>query len=70
MEKEKCFADRKDGKCHALTEKECGGCRFYFPRKFLKDNPFYEYSYVNEAKMRYIKKLKLIREETVMKEED
>ena len=65
--KEKCFADRKDGKCHALTEKKCDRCRFYFPRNLLRDNPFYEYSYVNIPKMKYLKKAKLIREEMIMK---
>lgn len=68
--KEKCFAERKDGKCHALTEKACDGCKFYFPRKLIKDNPFYEYSYVNIPKMVYIKKLKLIRQDTIMKIDD
>jgi hypothetical protein len=68
--KEKCFANRKDGQCHALSKKECDGCKFYYPRKLIKDNPFYEYSYVNEAKMKYIKKLKLIRDENVMKIND
>lgn len=68
--KEKCFADRKDGACHALTKKECEGCGFYFPRQLIKDNPFYEYSYENKPKMTYIKKLKLIREENVMRKED
>lgn len=43
--KERCFADRKDGTCHALYEKKCEGCKFYFPRKLIKYNPIYAYSY-------------------------
>ncbi len=68
--KEKCFADRKDGECHALVHKECEGCSFYLPRKLLKNNPFYEYSYQNIGKMNYIKKKYNIRDEQIMKEND
>jgi hypothetical protein len=68
--KEKCFADRKDGECHALIKKECNGCRFYFPRKLLKDNPIYEYSYDNEYKFRYDVKKRKIYKEIIMKEDD
>lgn len=46
--KNKCFADRKDGTCHALRKKKCKGCKFYFPRKNMYHNPFYAYSYENE----------------------
>ena len=68
--KEKCFADRKDGTCHALTEKECEGCRFYCPRKLIKDNPFYEYSYTHTYMMERLKKQKQIAEKLVMKADD
>ena len=68
--KEKCFADKKDGNCHALDKKECEGCKFYFPKKLVKDNPFYEYSYQNIGKMNYIKKKYNIRDEQIMKEND
>lgn len=65
--KEKCFADRKDGTCHALINKKCKGCKFYKPRDDIKDNPFYEYSYENIGKMKGIIKDKLIRKDQIMK---
>ena len=64
--KEKCFADRKDGTCHALIKKECEGCRFYFPKKLLKNNPFYEYSYENEYNFVFDTKSKKIPKELIM----
>lgn len=70
MKKNKCFADRKDGTYHALIHKNCEGCRFYFPRKDLVDNPFYEYSYTNHYRMGLIKKRKQIVERLVMKKDD
>ena len=68
--KEKCFADRKDGKCHALIEKKCEGCKFYFPRKKIKRNPFYEYSYESEYAYSSDRKIHRVPEELVMKKED
>lgn len=68
--KEKCFADRKDGTCHALKCKECEGCRFYFPRELVKDNMFYEYSYQSIGKINYFKRKYNVREEQIMKETD
>lgn len=64
--KEKCFADRKDGSCHALIKKECKRCKFYYPRNLLKDNPFYEYSYEDIGKMKHMKKEKIIRKDQIM----
>ncbi len=43
--KERCFADRKDGTCHALRYKKCEGCKFYTPRSKVKNNVFYRWSY-------------------------
>lgn len=70
MEKEKCFADRKDGTCHALIRKSCVLCEFYCPRNKVTDNPFYEYSYTNERKMELEKKKRFIFEKAVMKKDD
>lgn len=70
MKKEKCFADRKDGECHALISKDCKGCKFYFPRKELKRNPFYEYSYENEYAYISDRKVHKVPEELVMKKDD
>ena len=70
MEKEKCFADRKDGTCHALIRKNCMLCEFYCPRTKIKDNPFYEYSYVNKRKMEIEKERRRITDNLVMKVND
>ena len=70
MMKEKCFAERKDGECHALQNKKCDGCKFYFPRKLLKNNPFYEYSYDNEYRHKYDMKIYKVPKDLVMKKED
>lgn len=61
-----CFADRKDGKCHALTKKECEGCRFYTPRCQMQDNPFYRYSWTDKNKMEDIVKRYLIKKNQIM----
>lgn len=68
--KEKCFAERKDGECHALQHKECDGCKFYFPRKLLKRNPFYAYSYETEYAFENEKRLYKVPEELIMKKDD
>lgn len=68
--KEKCFADRKDGTCHALRKKKCKGCRFYFSRKNLYHNPFYAYSYENEYAHKSDARIHKVPEELIMKEED
>jgi hypothetical protein len=70
MEKVKCFADRKDGTCHALIKKKCILCEFYCPREIVKDNPFYEYSYTDKRKMKIEKERRRITENLVMKEND
>ena len=67
---ERCFADRKDGMCHALIKKECKGCKFYCPRDKVKDNPFYKYSYDNEYKFVFDTKTLKIPKEYVMCEND
>ena len=61
-----CFADHGDGTCHALTTKECEGCRFYTPRCQVKDNPFYRYSWTNTEKMRMVVKKTLIQKNQIM----
>lgn len=68
--KEKCFADRKDGTCHALIKKQCKGCKFYYPRKMLYHNPFYAYSYENEYAHKNAIMLKKVPMDLVMKKED
>ena len=67
---ERCFADRKDGKCHALRYKKCEGCKYYYPRTKLKDNPFYEYSYENKYKHQFDMKVRKISDDLVMKKSD
>ena len=61
-----CFADRKDGYCHTLKEKKCKDCRFYTPRCKVKDNPFYKYSWTDEAKMKEICRRRLIKKNQIM----
>lgn len=68
--KEKCFADRKDGTCHALIKKQCKGCKFYYPRKMLYHNPFYEYSYETKQAHKSDARIHKVPEELVMKEDD
>lgn len=68
--KERCFADRKDGECHALVKKECKGCKFYFPRKLIHHNPFYEYSYENEYAFENAKRIHKLQDDLIMKKED
>lgn len=61
-----CFAAKNDGTCHALTKKECEGCRFFTPRCQVKDNPFYKYSWTDESKMKEICKKCLIKKDNIM----
>jgi len=68
--KEKCFAERKDGECHALKCKECNGCKFYFPRKLLKHNPFYEYSYETEHAFENAKRIYKVPDDLIMKADE
>ena len=67
---EKCFADRKDGKCHALKDKECLFCYFYTPRSKIKNNPFYLYSYDSYYRAELDRKRRNIRKSEVMKKTD
>lgn len=68
--KERCFADRKDGTCHALIEKNCKGCRFYCPRSEVYHNPFYEYSYETKYAFESGLRLHKVKEEFVMRKGD
>lgn len=66
MKREDCFANRKDGKCHALIEKNCENCKFYTPRDKVKNNPFYKFSYENEIKMKFLIKRTRIKKEDIL----
>lgn len=68
--KKKCFADRKDGTCHALSKKKCKDCKFYFPRKNLYHNPFYEYSYENEYAFENAKRIYKVPDDLIMKADE
>ena len=48
--KENCFANRKDGECHALIKKQCEGCKFYKAKERVKNNPFYAFSYLDKER--------------------
>lgn len=68
--KDKCFAERRDGECHALKEKKCKGCKFYTPRKEIYHNPFYAYSYETNYAHESDKRFHKIPDELVMNIED
>ena len=68
--KERCFADRKDGKCHALKNKECEGCKFYAPRSSIKNNPIYEYSYEDKRRCKFEQKVRKVSLDIIMKKND
>lgn len=70
MIKERCFAERRDGKCHALTTKRCEFCSFYTPRSEVKNNPFYRWSYKTYYKAELDRKERKIKTEDVMKKAD
>jgi len=40
-----CFARINETTCNALNKKECRHCRFYQHKAYIKNNPFYAYSY-------------------------
>lgn len=65
-----CFANRKDGTCHALTEKQCNNCKFYKHKAKVKNNPFYEWSYKNKERFKNDKRSRKIPDEYIMKKED
>ena len=67
---ERCFAERKDGKCHALKKKECLFCSFYTPRSKVRHNPFYKWSYDNYYRAELDRKRRNIAKEDVMKKTD
>lgn len=49
MIRKNCFAYlRETNECNALTELDCTFCRFYKPRKEVKNNVFYKWSFKNE----------------------
>lgn len=68
--KERCFADRKDGTCHALIYKDCRNCRFYAPRSSIKNNPIYEYSYEDKRRCKFEQKVKKVAGDIIMKKND
>ena len=65
-----CFANRKDGTCHALIKKSCKKCKFYYPRKLLYHNPFYEYSYESKYAHENAVKIYKIPADQIMKSDD
>jgi len=67
---EKCFADRKDGTCHALTKKECDFCKFYTPRSKVKNNVFYRWSWANNYRFNLERIKRNIEMKDVMKKSD
>ena len=68
--KEKCFAERRDGKCHALVNKECEHCSFYTPRSKVKNNVFYKWSWDNNYRAELERKRLKIDKKDVMQRRD
>ena len=68
--KERCFADRKDGTCHALSYKNCEYCKFYTPRSKVKNNVFYRWSWENNYRFNLERIRNNIPMSSVMKKSD
>lgn len=50
-----------------LNELDCSSCSFYRNKNSIRNNPFYEYSYIDKEKFVKEKKKRLIQDSQVLK---